>query len=614
MARMKLQWTKNKKRELWQLVNRLSGRIFLTFSMALILLSLVFSGLATHFGERMVIENSSNELRVLAAVLSQLIQKQFSSLENSLNAIQDSVLVQGALEFGVRDRNPVSNYLNEQRTRHQMFEDLMLFDRQGLCVGSTDPDWFRIRGEGQSFFETGLDEFNFPPIYGSDSDVKVQLVTTPVVNDRGDTLGVLVASIRMNTVYELMDQKIGLTENRDAFLLDSELRFITPGKAGPRELVESHLASTALKEHLRDDAWVGEYSNYDGHKVQGTVLKILGYSWYVVVERKYEGIVQAITVLKNLTYGVTASLIIVFLFASLVLSQSVSKPILSLVEATHAVGQGELNRPVVVTSSIHEVSVLAVEFERMRQRVARSQGKLLEQLEVSESLRLESERLASIGVLASTLAHEIRNPLNAMNLLVARIKNKNIDTTQIPLLDGIQLEIKRLDGLVNGILDYARPVNLKREVQSIDGVIYRAVTLYDELLKQKGVGVLFEPCKDEIRCSFDFDQILQCVINGLQNALEAMPSGGVVQFEWFAKDKMLHLCVRDQGAGIHAANEKKLFSPFFSTKVSGNGVGLSQIQKIILAHGGQVGISSDPQYEVAKQGFQTTLHVQLPLL
>ncbi|MCX6115920.1 MAG: sensor histidine kinase, partial [Proteobacteria bacterium] len=504
---------------------KLSSRIFATFALALILLSSVFGVLASHYGEKMVVESSSNELRVLTVVLSQLIQKQFSSLENSIDLITEDPIIAESIESRKRNSILLMQYLIDQRARYQLFDDIMIYDEHGLCIGSTDQDWFKIAGKGIDFFENGLVEFNFPSIYGTETAGKVQLVSAPIYNEVGATVGVIVAIIRLNAVYDLMEQEIGLTENRDAFLLDSDLRFITPGKVGPQELVESHLAGTTLKQHLRDESWVGEYLNYDGVKVQGTVLKIPGYSWYVVVERKFDGVVQQITSIKRVILIVTATLLLLFIAASLILSRSITLPLMRLVAATRRMGTGDLSLPIENRTQYEEVDVLAAEFERMRLRVARSQDQLIEKLEQSENLRIESERLAAIGTLAATLAHEIRNPLNAMNLLVSRIGSKVKSDDLLQLTRDIGGEISRLDRLVNSILDYARPLQLNKEVCELNEIIVSVVSIYKDLLNQAKVTVTFR-FLEKLMVDIDRDQFKQCMLNAIQNSMEAMPDGG----------------------------------------------------------------------------------------
>lgn len=554
----------------------------------------------------MVIHSTSNELRVLTIVLSQLIQKQFSSLEANLDTITENSLVLGTIEYGGRTRKELETYLQDQKTRLPFFEDLMIYDLDGRCVGATDPDWYKINGKGYRFFKEGLEEFGFPSIYGTDSAGKVQLVSSPILNGRSHVVGVVVAIIRLNAVYELMDQKIGLSETTDAFLVDEDLRFITPGKLGPSELVESHLVSTALKEHVREEYWVGEYNNYNGDKVLGTALKIPGYSWYVVVERKYGDVIRRITAMQRVVIFVTIGLGVVFVIASLLLSRSITQPILQLVDSARGMGEGQLHVPVAIPRQIEEVEFLGAEFERMRRKLSQSQAQLKERLEVSEALRVESERLAAIGTLASSLAHEIRNPLNAMNLLLSRLDSIPREEQRRTVVNDIFAEIGRLDRLVNSILDYARPLQLDRSNTDLIQLVEAVVALYKPLLHERKVFLILDFDVKRLDLSLDQDKVKQCLVNLIQNALDAMPNGGRLTIAVRAFDEYARIDVADSGAGIPIENHRKLFSLFFTTKETGTGIGLSNVQKIVMAHGGSIEVISDPAKALLGEGPEGT--------
>lgn len=594
-----------------RIFHRLGGRILGTFAALLLLLSLIYGGLASHFSRKMILQSSSDEMRVLAIVLSQLIQKQFSFLENNLETIQEGESVIRALEYGGKDAEALSTYLLDQRTRYPIFEDLMIYSKEGHCIGSTDPDWFKIRGKSYAFFKKGLEEFNFPTIYGTESAGKVQLVSAPILDSSQDVIGVIVAIIRLNAVYDLMSEKIGLTENRDAFLLDEDLRFITPAKDGPEELAKSHLASTTLRERLRDDSWVGEYLNYEGVKVLGTALKIPGYSWYVVVERRYEGVVQQVRAIQSFVFIVSMGLLLIFVVASLLISRSVTQPLLQLVKSTRAIGAGHLNEPIEMRSQIEEVDFLAVEFERMRRKVAQAQVRLKERLEESEAARIESERLAAIGTLASGLAHEIRNPLNAMSLLLSRLESKLNGADGKDIVKDVFGEVARLDRLVNSILDYARPVLLDRKEIDVRSLVNSCLEFYDPLLTEKNVEATFNVRGSQATIYGDEDKLKQCLINGIQNAIEAMPTGGKLMITCDTEGSFVVLDIADTGSGFTVDSRKKLFSPFFTTKPSGSGLGLSNVQKIISAHGGSVGILNGDDLAIDPL-WKTVLRMSVP--
>ena len=572
---------------------RLGTKIFLTFTLALALLSFIFGFITMHFGGQLLVKSSGNELRVLSVVLRELIQNQFKNLEGNLESIVEDDAFTALLADKVKNIPWMESYLKIASHENSHLTDLMVYDLDGKCVGATDSDWYRIQGKNWNFFRQGLDGFNFPSIYGTEGEGRVQLVSAPILKD-DKVVGVIVAVVDLSDIYGLMDQKIGLSETTDAFLLDGDLRFITTGRSKIRGLVDSHLASTTLSRHLRDEYWVGEYQRADGAQVLGTALKIPGYSWYVVIERNFDDVLQQVTSLRNAVFATAIGLLSIFILASFAVSRSITRPLMQLVQSTRKIAAGQYSEPVVVSQEIEEVVFIGAELERMRRRIASSQGRLQSRLTESEQLRIEGERLATIGSLAATLAHEIRNPLNAMSLLLSRLKFTQNEDVRTHVMEDLFGEVTRLDRLVSNILDYARPVQINRVPVDIRSLLVSVLNLYHELANTIGVNLTVVD-GESLFLDADSDQLKQCLVNLVKNAIDSSITGGQITMAAYTSDSDVIIEVSDTGAGIPIEIQSKLFTPFFTTKESGVGLGLSSVNKIIAAHGGRVTVFSNPQ-------------------
>jgi signal transduction histidine kinase len=285
-------------------------------------------------------------------------------------------------------------------------------------------------------------------------------------------------------------------------------------------------------------------------------------------------------------------------------------------EGARRIAAGDLSLPVVVPPTNDEISFLAAEFDRMRARVAASQGRLIEQLEESEQRRLESERLAAIGTLASSLAHEIRNPLNAVSLLLAQLeRSKQPDEQKRPfqgqdgtgrqMFDDMRAELGRLDRLVSDILDYARPIQLQKETININAFMESIATFYKGLFETKHIVFKLQVPSRSTELSGDRDKLRQAFVNVIKNAVEAMPQGGRLDVVVEILDRGVRFTIRDSGVGIDPTTKGRLFDLFFTTKEQGTGLGLSMVKKIIDAHGGKIDIQSSP-------GQGTTISFNLP--
>jgi len=571
------------------LAKRLSGRIFRSFAISMSLLAVSFGLFTTRYGSDLIVKSSANELRVLSVVLSQLIQDQFSDLEESLDSIVMNETMLAQLTSGDPKRRWFEAYLQNSLKQYPQLLDVMIYDLDGRCVGSTDPDWYKIGGQSWGFFTKGLEGFNFPSIYATESLGRVQLVSSPIIGDGEDPLGVVVAIIDLERIYGLMDRKIGLSETTDAFLLDRDLQFITAGRSGIKGLVESHLASTALASHIRDEFWVGQYSGANRRNVLGTALKIPGYSWYVVVERDYSDVMQQVVALRHWVVLITIGLLLIFIVVSLGLSRSITKPISQLVESTRRIAQGFYNEPVRASGDIEELNFIGQELDRMRRQVATSEAKLRERLSESEQLRIEGERLAAIGALAASLAHEIRNPLNAMSLLLTRLQGLGDETKKTMIFHDLFGEVARLDRLVSSILDYARPVQLNLSSVDLKDTLNSVADLFRTLAESKGLTMqVVESPSVSVRG--DRDKLKQCLVNLVKNSFDVLDEAGIVRLSCTREGDVAQFIVADNGPGIAPEIMKKLFSPFFTTKEQGTGLGLSEVHKIITAHGGKIEI------------------------
>lgn len=582
--------------------SRLGSKIFLTFTLALALLSFIFCFFTTHFGGQLLVKSSSNELRVLSLVLSDLIQNQFKNLESNLeDIVEDDVLV-SQLSDKVVNKAWLESFLKIALEHNTHLTDLMIYDLDAKCVGTTDSDWYRIQGKNWNFFRQGVEGFNFPSIYGTEGEGRVQLVSAPIFKDQV-VVGVIVAIIDLSDIYTLMDQKIGLSETTDAFLLDGDLRFITTGRSQVRGLVNSHLASTTLASHLRDEFWVGEYQRADGHQVLGTALKISGYSWYVVVERNFDDVLKQMTSLRNMVVAATIGLLSLFILVSFALSRSITRPLLQLVQSTRKIAAGQYSEPVVVSQEIEEVVFIGAELERMRRRIASTQGRLQDRLTESEHLRIESERLATIGTLAASLAHEIRNPLNAMSLLLSRLTYSQDEGTRKHLTADLFSEVGRLDRLVSSILDYSRAVQIHRGDVDIRALLLSVLDLFHALANT--LGVTLEVVTGEpLSIRADSDQLKQCLVNLVKNALDSSPAGGRILMSAYMIGSEVLIEISDTGIGIPLEIQSKLFNPFFTTKENGVGLGLSSVHKIVAAHGGRILVASDPKKGLEPEGIK----------
>jgi two-component system nitrogen regulation sensor histidine kinase GlnL len=234
--------------------------------------------------------------------------------------------------------------------------------------------------------------------------------------------------------------------------------------------------------------------------------------------------------------------------------------------------------------------------------------------DVTRLRQLEAEMrrgqtLAAAGQMAMGLAHEIRNPLGAIRGAVQLLKRELGDETRWAEHIGVLLsEVDRVNRIIEMLLDLGRPVTLRQVPLNIHQLLERVALMSEEMAAQRGIKIVrrYDPSLPPIMA--DEDRIVQVFHNLVRNAIDAMPRGGRLTLitrlsmdPLFAKvdlghglKSMAEIQVADEGEGISAASRAKLFTPFFTTKSDGLGLGLALCHRIVEEHKGVIQIASEP--------------------
>jgi two-component system sensor histidine kinase AtoS len=241
--------------------------------------------------------------------------------------------------------------------------------------------------------------------------------------------------------------------------------------------------------------------------------------------------------------------------------------------------------------------------------------------ELEQRLR-RSDRLAALGSLAAGLAHEIKNPLTSL-LTFSRHLTRRFDDEQFraKFQAVVPRELERINGIVEQLLELARPPRLSFVAMRLPPLLERAVELYAQELEAKGVQVTREYAHDLPVLWVDPDALYQALVNLIRNALDAMPGGGrlVVRTGWSdvphlgrpgrrlpGSGRRVRVEIQDSGIGIPAGDAEHVFNPFFTTKDGGTGLGLALTHKIVEDHGGSIDFRAVP-------GGGTVFRIVLPL-
>ena len=223
-----------------------------------------------------------------------------------------------------------------------------------------------------------------------------------------------------------------------------------------------------------------------------------------------------------------------------------------------------------------------------------------EHARAEEALR-RRDRLVAMGELASTVAHEVRNPLNAIAMSAQRLEREFLGQCAAPeareelgeLLGVIESEARRLDRTVQQFLDYARPPKLDPRPTSLAGLVEAVAESARPMAELRGVALEVNTAR-AVEAVVDPDQLKQVVDNLVRNALDAMPEGGHLRIAAGSDADSATIEVADTGPGIAPEVQARIFDLYFTTKEDGTGVGLAVSQQIVTAHGGTIEVESRP--------------------
>ncbi len=307
-----------------------------------------------------------------------------------------------------------------------------------------------------------------------------------------------------------------------------------------------------------------------------------------------------------LFYGVMMTVLIlvgmVFCFV-----RFVRQPLALLLRLMHRAQGGDLSVRFPVRSR-DETAQLGHGFNRMIHSLAKAQSSL----QIAHDRQIQqAEKLASVGELASSMAHEIRNPLagirTAVQVLSEKIAPGNGNQIMREIVDEVVLQTDRIQRIVSDMLQYVRPKPPKKVPCNLRDLVERCVKFVGPQAGKHHVRIDVRCAAEEFEVHADPAQIQQAILNLVLNAIEAMKTGGELAIAMVEGEGECVLTIRDTGPGIPREVQPRIFSPFFTTKQHGTGLGLSITRGIIQQHGGRLEFKSEP-------GRGTQFRVFFPIL
>jgi signal transduction histidine kinase len=273
-----------------------------------------------------------------------------------------------------------------------------------------------------------------------------------------------------------------------------------------------------------------------------------------------------------------------------VLAYLIQRPMVELQEKIGLVSDGNLNVAVSFSHRNDEIGDLGRNFNRMMQQLRESREEI-ERLHRTQMSR--AEHLATLGELATGLAHEIRNPLAGIAGVI-EIVSRDLPATSPAraVIKDVRLEIAQINRIVTDLLETARPHPPQIRLSDLNTTVEHAVMLARQQVLSKPIKIELKKSSDLPEVEHDSDQIHQVLLNLLLNAVQAMTGPGIVIVEIGSHDSCASVVVSDTGRGISPQHLSNIFRPFYTTKGNGTGLGLSLARRIVEEHHGRIEVAS----------------------
>ena len=424
-------------------------------------------------------------------------------------------------------------------------------------------------------------------------------------SDNGRPVVALVIDVDFDKVIELVND-IRIGNNGFAFLVDQSGRTIAHPFIKPYEYDLTKYEDPRLREFIVDiitgeSGWRTYYDDF-GEKA-AAFAHVPATGWSLAVSIPIEEFKREAKAIRARVLELVLAILIVAGVGVGILSYQLLKPVKQLVVATEQMAGGDLRQAIPVRSR-DELGTLTRSFNRMVRNLRKIQTELI-----------RSEKLISLGRLSAGVAHEIRNPLNAMKGAIVYLQKRRSEDSVIHEYTQLILEeINRLNEFVTDFLYFAKQSPPNRVPTDCNELLQNALNLLDEEFRIKEITVSFQANSSLPLLEIDPHQMEQVFLNLFFNAVHAMPNGGTLTVSAaLQKDVQKGITtskavieVKDDGIGILQEHLKSIFDPFFSTKETGTGLGLPISLGIVEGHGGTMQILS-------KEGEGTTVIVALPL-
>src|SRR5579859_775963 len=551
----------------------------------------------------------TNQLQSIADIKSNQIVDWIADNQNVLkqflaNSTFDATLLQ-SLQGGEQQtaaNQTLSQFLAEQYKAQTDFTEFFLYDMQGKILVSTADRQVGKIVTAEPYYKASLaNSYVQPPYYEVGAGDLNMMVSSPIANAQGDTVGVLAGRLNLDTLSAIMTQRSGLGNTGETYLVSLESNYLVTASRFPGYPLTQAYHSQAIDSALAGKDGAGDYLDYRNTRVIGVYRWLPGVQVGLVAEIDETEALSTVNLVRTFSLELAAGALLVAILLGIAITVSLTRPIVALTHTAIAVAGGNYSQRVTVNSR-NEIGQLATTFNSMTDRLVQTIEELNRRI---EEIRQAKEAARAKDVFLATMSHELRTPLNAIIGFLG-LMDMNMEGDLTPrlrhMVERTRANAERLLALINDILEISRieagRLELVRDEIPIREVIEKLRAQTSVLAERKGLEFTVQIAEDVPSILYaDQEALTKIVSNLLSNAFK-FTSKGQVSLKVSRSDQSVQIEVSDTGIGIPSHTHEVIFESFRQVDQSsargygGSGLGLSIVHQLCAAMQGSVRVRS----------------------
>ena len=409
-----------------------------------------------------------------------------------------------------------------------------------------------------------------------------------------ELIGVLVNKVDKCAINKILNKRSGLGETGGVYLVNKDKLIVTEGGFKKGCTQSQKIDTIGVRDCIMGNDGIGVYDGCCDVPVVGSYAWLDEPGWALMLEMDVKEAFAPLKKIRNLIIIIAIPMFSVTIGVSFLVSRRVARPIISINEV--ASGDRSQRVSVFTDDELGEIS--------------RELRKIEHEMEESYEQLLHSERLASVGRIAASVAHEVNNPLSVLSGKLQLLIENCTDNALLEEYEQLLHLSGRIEKTVDGLLYFSRQKDMELNNVNINTVIENSISLVDGQMTTRGIKIVKEYGVKLPLVKISVSQMQQVFLNIIMNASDSMVDNGILTICTKISDdgENIHMVFEDTGSGVSSKNIDKIFEPFFTTKGphEGTGLGLSISYGIVKNHKGEIKVES-------REGKGTVFTVSLPV-